>query len=604
MTAPAQTLPRCLTVRLGGGDLTIEVAPQLFGDVASFFPLAELHRLQAPNPPDARIIEQPADRFALIVVGDPEIGGLTRGEVMLALLAWITRRLPFAASGVPLRAAAVGWNGRAILIPGAPGAGKSALAAWFVEQGFAYLADDVSVLGDDATTVAGLAAPLVFARADGHLAALDGFDSAPSLRAGERVLVAPQLTWFAPDATLPCGLIVFASHNANGPMRIVPMPSAHAARRLLLESIRPTSDQDPDYQKLLALAERVPAFAIEYKSYGDIDGILDQLVRFVVESEVTPAVAARFLSGFGERVAIATPARFEIPAPSARRFSPKLTIGMATYDDYDGVYFSLQALRLYHPEILPDVEFLVVDNHPDGPCSRPLKDLENAIPNYRYLPHLAETGTAATRDLIFHEGGGAFALCMDCHVFVVPGALRRLLDWFAVNPETGDLVQGPLLYDDLGTISTHFQPGWRGGMYGMWEHDPRGDDPDGPPFDIPMQGLGLFACRRSAWPGFNPRFRGFGGEEGYIHQKFRRAGGRTLCLPFLRWMHRFQRPMGLSYPNTWEDRVRNYLIGFDELGLPTTELEAHFVDFLGEAVARRIFEQVRRNSPRLDRPPA
>jgi hypothetical protein len=26
-----------------------------------------------------------------------------------------------------------------------------------------------------------------------------------------------------------------------------------------------------------------------------------------------------------------------------------LSIGMATYDDYDGVYFSVQAIRLYHP---------------------------------------------------------------------------------------------------------------------------------------------------------------------------------------------------------------------------------------------------------------
>jgi hypothetical protein len=26
-----------------------------------------------------------------------------------------------------------------------------------------------------------------------------------------------------------------------------------------------------------------------------------------------------------------------------------LTIGMATYDDYDGVYFTLQSLRMYHP---------------------------------------------------------------------------------------------------------------------------------------------------------------------------------------------------------------------------------------------------------------
>ena len=46
-----------------------------------------------------------------------------------------------------------------------------------------------------------------------------------------------------------------------------------------------------------------------------------------------------------------------------------------------------------------------------------------------------------------------------------------------------------------------------------------------------------------AWPGFPAAFRGFGGEEAYIHEKFRRAGGRRLCLPWLRWMHRFGRPV-------------------------------------------------------------
>ena len=45
---------------------------------------------------------------------------------------------------------------------------------------------------------------------------------------------------------------------------------------------------------------------------------------------------------------------------------PKLTIGMATFDDYHGVYFSIQALRMYHPEVIDDIEILVVDNNPDG----------------------------------------------------------------------------------------------------------------------------------------------------------------------------------------------------------------------------------------------
>ena len=47
--------------------------------------------------------------------------------------------------------------------------------------------------------------------------------------------------------------------------------------------------------------------------------------------------------------------------------------------------------------------------------------------------------------------------------------------------------------------------------------DDRGRDSNGEPFEIPMQGLGMFSCRKEAWLGFNPLFNGFGGEEGYIH---------------------------------------------------------------------------------------
>jgi hypothetical protein len=91
-------------------------------------------------------------------------------------------------------------------------------------------------------------------------------------------------------------------------------------------------------------------------------------------------------------------------------------------------------------------------------------------------------------------------------------------------------------------------------MYGQWETDERGKDPDQAPFTVPMRGLGLFACRRDAWLGFNPRFRGFSSEEGYIHGKFRQARRCTLCLPFLRWVHRFNRPFGTQYQNSWEEQ--------------------------------------------------
>src|SRR5262249_49512112 len=189
------------------------------------------------------------------------------------------------------------------------------------------------------------------------------------------------------------------------------------------------------------------------------------------------------------------------------------------------------------------------------------------------------------------EADGRYVLCIDCHVFIVPGALRRLVAYLDEHPDTKDLLQGPLLFDNLKTIATHFHPAWRYGMYVHWETNPLGLDPEAKPFEIPMQGLGLSACRREIWPGFHPAFRGFGGEEGYIHEKFRRAGNRTLCLPFLRWMHRFNRPNGVPYVPRWEDRIRNYLIGHREFGIPTDAMEAHFTELIGETEFKTCFER-------------
>ena len=261
---------------------------------------------------------------------------------------------------------------------------------------------------------------------------------------------------------------------------------------------------------------------------------------------------------------------------------PKMSIGMPTYDDYDGVYFTLQALRLYHPEICAYAEFIIVDNNPTGPCAIPLQELCAQIPGCRYFAEQARTGSAGAKQRIFEEARNDFVVCMDCHVLIVPGALQKLASYFSVNPQSGDLLQGPLLLDELETVQTHFDPKWSSGMYGVWGMDWRGGDANAAPFDIPMQGMGLFACRKAAWPGFNPEFRGFGGEEFYIHEKFRQRGGRTLCLPFLRWTHRFARPMGVPYRNIWEDRLWNYLTGFRELGLSTAEMEAHFSEHVGK----------------------
>lgn len=306
--------------------------------------------------------------------------------------------------------------------------------------------------------------------------------------------------------------------------------------------------------------------------------------------------------------------------------SIKLTIGMAHHTDFDGVYFTIQALRMYHD--LRDTEIIIIDNSPDNNHGRDVKgfsDYVRASMPCKYIPFTESSGTTQTRQRIFDEASGEIVLVMDCHVLLIPNAIARLK---AYLPGRSDIFSGPLLLDHFGNMNTHFDLKWREQMWGIWAtawrapdgslvstEDRNGrlglrhlnsnvdhpqqlnvpwngheaslvnngykwaaaDDND-PPFEIPAQGLGVFASCRDTWLGFNRDFRLFGGEEGYIHEKYRRAGRKAICLPFLKWVHRFGRPNGQPYQNSVAGKIRNYLLGFQELGMCTDSIKHHFVD--------------------------
>lgn len=255
----------------------------------------------------------------------------------------------------------------------------------------------------------------------------------------------------------------------------------------------------------------------------------------------------------------------------------KLTIGMATYDDYDGLYFTIQSIRMYHPEVLDDIEFVIIDNNPDGAHSKSIKQLTGSIKQpTQYIP-FNDYKSSFVKGKIFDYAKTPYVLGIDSHVLLEQGIIKKLIDFYDSGADGGNFLQGPLVYDSFDHISTHFDLNWRGHMWGTWGTDPRGQDKNSPPFEIPAQGMGLYSCRKDSWLGFNPLFRGFGGEEGYIHEKYRKAGKKTLCLPFLRWMHRFSRPNGVPFPLTLENKIKNYFIGFEELKLDTAPIYDHFL---------------------------
>ena len=103
---------------------------------------------------------------------------------------------------------------------------------------------------------------------------------------------------------------------------------------------------------------------------------------------------------------------------------------------------------MYHPEVADAVSFVILDNHPEGAAAIDLKGLDERVPHLRYVPFRGYRSTAA-RDLIFREADADVVCCLDSHVLLKPGALGALLEYFEENPTSRDMIQGPLLSDDL-----------------------------------------------------------------------------------------------------------------------------------------------------------
>ncbi len=312
---------------------------------------------------------------------------------------------------------------------------------------------------------------------------------------------------------------------------------------------------------------------------------------------------------------------------------PTITLAMATYDDFYGVYATVQGIRAYQSQKSQDeIEILVLDNNPDGQHAGGNRQLAKDV-GIRYETYSDSTGTSATRQKLVELASGEFVVVMDCHVNILPECLDDLLRYVKYDADPKDLYTGPIVYDRFWKnlnyrkpvpTWTHWEYVWCNGMLGMWstiwdkpgspsmasgrfagllrlrEYDPKGSRAEWTMttqdasnevqymldqgytqrtgiYEIPAMGLGLFMASKEHWLGFHPDHKEFGGEEWYIHEKYRKAGRKCMSLPFLAWNHRFLRPDGIKYPISEEGKMRNNYLHFQELGGDLSEVHQHFV---------------------------
>jgi hypothetical protein len=172
-----------------------------------------------------------------------------------SLIAVVARPWLFVHAGV------VGWRGRAIVLPGRSGSGKTSLVASMVRAGAEYYSDEFAVL-DESGRVHPYSRPLSIRRAG---------------QGSPRRLCRPEDVGGRPGTTpLPVGLVAVTEHRQGARWRPRRLSRAEAVLALLDNTV-PARDRPAAALRML---ERATQGAVAVKSQrGEADGVVRSLLR-------------------------------------------------------------------------------------------------------------------------------------------------------------------------------------------------------------------------------------------------------------------------------------------------------------------------------------
>jgi hypothetical protein len=176
--------------------------------------------------------------------------------------------------GPAFHAAATAYNGKAIVMPGVCGAGKSTLTAWLCgARGHAYLTDEAILLRADTLAVEFIRRPLHLKPGSAALAKQLGFarQGAPLVvEDHEHYFLSPTLFGSASMASYPLAAVVLPTYVDGAPLSLQRISGARAAALMLEVCLNAPKTGELAFSTAVAALADIPGFLLRYGDSTDL----------------------------------------------------------------------------------------------------------------------------------------------------------------------------------------------------------------------------------------------------------------------------------------------------------------------------------------------